>query len=237
MAMMMTTMGMTDSPQMRHEEKYQISPQEDRLLSWRLSKLFRRDPHAEKSGSYRITSLYFDTPYDRILREKLNGKDRREKFRLRYYGMHPEFFRLEKKFKINGRCGKRSAQLSYEETVSLLAGKIDFLLDRQDPLLTELYSKLNGELLTPKTVVRYDREAFLYPVENVRITLDRQLRTCTNWKAFFAPDLCSLAPLEKITVLEVKYDAFLPELVRMAVQQLGRQSEACSKYALCRRFE
>ena len=39
------------------------------------------------------------------------------------------------------------------------------------------------------------------------------------------------------TVLEVKYDAFLPEIVRMAVQVPGRQAAACSKYALCRRLD
>ena len=43
--------------------------------------------------------------------------------------------------------------------------------------------------------------------------------------------------LEEITVLEVKYDAFLPDVVRMAVQVPGRQASACSKYALCRRFD
>ena len=32
-------------------------------------------------------------------------------------------------------------------------------------------------------------------------------------------------------------DAFLPELVRMAVQVPGRQAAACSKYAVCRRFD
>ena len=59
-------------------------------------------------GSYRVTSLYFDTPYDTALREKLDGVDRREKFRLRYYGELPGFLKLEKKFKVDGLCGKRS---------------------------------------------------------------------------------------------------------------------------------
>ena len=56
------------------------------MLASRLGKLFPRDGHAGPDGSYRVTSLYFDTPYDTALREKLDGVDRREKFRLRYYG-------------------------------------------------------------------------------------------------------------------------------------------------------
>ena len=71
---------------MRHELKHQISPPEDLVLSGRLRRLFPHDRHAGADGSYRVTSLYLDTPYDAALREKLDGVDRREKFRLRYYG-------------------------------------------------------------------------------------------------------------------------------------------------------
>ena len=79
---------------MRHEFKHQISPQEDLVLSGRLRRLFPHDRHAEPDGSYRVTSLYLDTPYDAALREKLDGVDRREKFRLRYYGERPDFLKL-----------------------------------------------------------------------------------------------------------------------------------------------
>ena len=34
-----------------------------------------------------------------------------------------------------------------------------------------------------------------------------------------------------------KDDAFLPELIRMAVQVPNRRAAACSKYALCRRYD
>ena len=74
---------------MRHEFKHQIAPPEDLVLSGRLRRLFPHDPYAGPDGSYRVTSLYFDTPYDAALREKLDGVDRREKFRLRYYGERP----------------------------------------------------------------------------------------------------------------------------------------------------
>ena len=202
-----TIAGTTKSIQLRHEVKHQISPQEDLVLASRLGKLFPRDGHAGPEGSYRVTSLYFDTPYDTALREKLDGVDRREKFRLRYYGEAPAFLKLEKKFKVNGLCGKRSARL------------------------------LRGTLLRPRTVVCYDREAFLYAPGNVRVTLDRDLRTCGDSAGFLSPGAFPLRPLEGVTVLEVKYDALLPDLVRLAVQTPGRRAGACSKYALCRRFD
>ena len=57
-----------------------------------------------------------------------------------------------------------------------------------------------------------------------------------NWN-FLDPELQGIKAMDFWTVLEVKYDEFLPELVRMAVQVPGRQAGACSKYALCRRFD
>ena len=142
MMMTETMTGMTEPVRLRHEVKHQISPQEDLVLTSRLKKLFPRDGHAGPDGSYRVTSLYFDTPYDTALREKLDGVDRREKFRLRYYGEIPAFLKLEKKFKVNGLCGKRSARLTAEEGGRLLAGDSAFLLGRGESLLVELYHKL-----------------------------------------------------------------------------------------------
>ena len=232
-----TTIGTTEPLRLRHEVKHQLSPQEDLVLTSRLRKLFPRDGHAGPDGSYRVTSLYFDTPYDTALREKLDGVDRREKFRLRYYGERPDFLKLEKKWKVNGLCGKRSARLTLEEAERLLSGEDAFLLERGEPLLSELYHKLHGTLLRPRTVVCYDREAFLYAPGNVRITLDRDVRTGLSPLDFLRPERFSLKPLSGLTVLEVKYDAFLPDLVRMAVQIPNRRAAACSKYALCRRYD
>ena len=232
-----TTIGTTEPLRLRHEVKHQISPQEDLVLASRLGKLFPRDGHAGPDGSYRVTSLYFDTPYDAALREKLDGVDRREKFRLRYYGDDPAWLKLEKKYKINGLCGKRSARLSRAEAEALLSGEHGFLLESGDPLLLEFYSKLRGNGLAPRTVVCYDREAFAYAPGNVRVTLDRSIRTGLSALEFFRLERFALRPLEGCTVLEVKYDAFLPELVRLAVQTPNRLAGACSKYALCRRFD
>ena len=100
---------------LRHELKHQINLREDLVLSQRLRKLFPHDKNAGLDGTYRVTSLYFGTPYDSALREKIDGVNRREKFRLRYYGTDTSFIRLEKKYKIGGLCGKRSARMTREQ--------------------------------------------------------------------------------------------------------------------------
>ena len=194
---------------LRHEEKHQVNLREALVLSRRLEKFFPRDPHAGADGFYQVVSLYYDDPYDTALRQKLDGVDRREKFRLRYYGKDPDFFQLEKKYKVKGLCGKRTVRLSREEGERLLKRDFAFLLYKEEFLAQEFYTKLRRGLST-KTVVRYDRQAFLYGPGNVRITLDGNLRAGTP-EQFLAPERL-LPALEGVTVVEVKYDAFLPEI-------------------------
>ena len=119
----------------------------------------------------------------------------------------------------------------------LLAGDTDFLLESGDPLLIEFYSKLRGELLMPRTIVTYAREAFVYEPGNVRITIDRDLRTGLASTDFLNAGLWHAPVSDGLAVLEVKYDAFLPELARLAVQLPNRRMSAFSKYAACRRYD
>lgn len=222
---------------LRHELKHSINPQDDLILTSGLRKLFKHDTNADSHGSYRVSSLYFDTPYDKALRQKIDGVNCREKFRLRYYGNDISFIRLEKKFKINGLCGKHSVKVTEDQVRKILVGDIDFLLKSEQPLLLELYSKMRGQLLEPKTIVTYDREAFLYEPGNVRITIDRNLRSGLNSVDFLKPYLRCAPVSDGLAVLEIKYDEFLPEIVRLAVQLPNRQAAAYSKYAVCRRYD
>jgi len=223
--------------QLRHELKHSLNPGEDQILASRLRNLFEHDKNADSHGIYRVSSLYFDTPGDKALRQKIDGVDCREKFRLRYYNSDPSFIRLEKKVKINGLCGKRSARMTAKQVERILLGDIEFLLESGHPLLIELYSKMRGQLLAPKTIVTYDREAFLYAPGNVRLTIDRNLRTGLGSTDFLDAGLHHAPVSDGLAVLEVKYDAFLPELVAMAVQLPNRRAGAYSKYAVCRRYD
>ena len=67
----------------RHEWKHEISQTDRMILLKRLPAVMRVDSHAI-NGVYQIRSLYFDTPTDKALYEKIDGVDKREKFRIRY---------------------------------------------------------------------------------------------------------------------------------------------------------
>ena len=220
----------------RHELKYLANDAEARMVATRMATLLERDCHAGRSGTYIVTSMYFDTPYDTALRQKIEGFSKREKFRIRYYGSQPSSCRLEKKIKANGLCAKRSARLSPCEVERIIKGDGAFLLDGADPLHLEFCSKLRGQLLRPCVVVRYEREAFSWALGNTRVTIDRNVRTTSGVMRFLEVPFDGFDALQGLSVVEVKFDAFLPSVVRDTVAALGRSAQACSKYVLGRRY-
>lgn len=221
----------------RHELKYEISIFEFLSLSRILSQLMQPDPHADASGQYLITSLYFDNCFDKALREKKHGLSQREKFRLRYYGSTPEKIFLEKKQKHAGLCLKSSAPLTRVECQRILSGQREWMLaETRRPLLAELAFKMQTQLLRPRTVVRYSRMPFVYEPGNVRITFDSSLCTGLSADAFLDDTVLALcsSPQQGGIILEIKYDEFLPDVIRAAVQPYCTRLQAFSKYAQCR---
>jgi hypothetical protein len=89
---------------LRHELKHYINNFDYYALRSRLKAVARYDPHSGDDGKYRVRSLYFDNLNDKALREKIDGVNNREKFRIRYYNDDTSFIKLEKKSKINGLC-------------------------------------------------------------------------------------------------------------------------------------
>ena len=65
------------------------------------------------------------------------------------------------------------------------------------------------------------------------MTLDYNIRTGLNCADFLSTD-CPTLPVSDAIILEVKWDEFLPDIIRDLVQLDGRQSGAFSKYAACR---
>ena len=220
-------------PQYRHEWKHEISLSDRMVLRARLGAVCRTDGHAV-DGRYQIRSLYFDNLDDKALREKINGVSRREKFRIRYYNGTPSPIHLEKKSKLNGLGTKETAELSPAEAQAIVDGGLDWMRSSGRPLVQELYHKMRTQGLRPRTIVDYTREPFVYPPGNVRVTLDYNLRAGLSPARFLDPDCVTLPAGDAHAILEVKWDEYLPEVIRMAVQLPGRRASAFSKYAACR---
>ena len=219
----------------RHEWKHEINISDLIQLRHRLQTVMETDSHAV-DGKYEIRSLYFDTPGDKALREKMDGVNQREKFRLRYYNRDTSGIRLEKKSKRNGLGKKQSIGLTEDEARAILENQCRWMVDSGRPLVEELYCKMRFQGLRPKTIGDYMREPFTYAPGNVRVTLDYQIRTGLNGIDFLNQDCVTVPAGDAPAILEVKWDAFLPSVIRDIVQLEGRHTSAFSKYAACRKY-
>ncbi len=221
----------------RHELKYAISYGEYEAMRKRLKLIMKSDPHTGPDGTYLIRSVYFDNVDDKALREKEDGVSRREKFRIRYYNDDLSFITLEKKMKIDNLCLKYDAPITEEQCRKILNGDIGFMKDHPQETVRELYAKMRYQGLKPKVLVSYLREPYIYQAGNVRVTFDSQIRTGLYNREFLSP-VSDISATDKPQdmMLEVKYDAFLPEIIQKIIQVKGLRQQAYSKYGACRKY-
>ena len=184
---MMTTTGTTNSPRLRHESKHQVSPQEDLVLAGRLRRLFPHDAHAGPEGSYRITSLYFDTPMTPPSGEagrrgpagEISPAVLWRKSRLAEAG--------EKNTRSTACAAKRSPACPQRRRRAAGRG-LGLPAGAWGAAAPGAVQQAHGDGAAARTVVCYDREAFTYVPGNVRVTLDRNIRTGLNCLDFLRPE-------------------------------------------------
>ena len=112
-----------------------------------------------------------------------------------------------------------------------------WMLSSGRPLVQELYAKMKYQGLRPKTIVDYTREPFIYGPGNVRVTFDYNIRTGLFCTDFLNPDAVTIPAGDPVILMEVKWDAYLPSVIREIVQTQGRRATAFSKYAACRIYD
>lgn len=221
----------------RNELKHMIDAGDRAAIMANLRAVARLDEHAGTTGNYLIRSLYFDNLQDLALREKIDGVNEREKFRIRYYDLDKSVIHLEKKVKRGGLGYKVSERLTAEEAQRIVEGDVDWMAVSGRGLIIELYSKMKSQLLRPKTIVDYTRTPFVYGPGNVRVTIDENIRTALSCTDFLNPDCVTVPAAPGVIILEVKWDEFLPNVIRRAVQVKDRPVGAFSKYQVCRRYD
>ena len=220
----------------RHEIKHYLNRADLLAIRQRLLAVMEPDPHAV-DGKYLIRSLYFDNLYDKALREKADGVNMREKFRIRYYNGDTSFIHLEKKSKHNSLGTKYQAALTAGQAQAIVDGSTDWMMDTGNALIRELALKMNYQGLRPKTIVDYTREPFIYRPGNVRVTFDYDIRTGLSCTDFLNPNCVTIPAGDPVIILEVKWEEYLPSIIKAAVQTTGRRSTAFSKYTACRVYD
>lgn len=222
----------------RHELKYQISIADCFAIRQRLRPVMKPDEHTGEDGKYTIRSIYFDNSDDKALREKVNGVQKREKFRIRYYNDDFSFLVLEKKIKWNSLCQKIDARLTEQECRALLKGGTGWMMTHPSGLVRELYCKMGSQQLKPRVLVSYIREPYVYAAGNVRVTFDSHIRSTLFHRSFLEERVLDIDVADKpgTIILEIKFDAFLPDVIQDLLQTENIRQQAYSKYEACRRF-
>jgi len=220
----------------RHELKYYINYFEYEALKRRLSAILKRDAFSDKSGNYHIRSLYFDDEFNNSLFDKQVGILQREKFRIRIYNLQDRIIKLEKKSRVGQFIYKESATISRDEYNKIMDGNIEILKKSSNTLLNEFYFHIRAKNLKPTVIVDYIREAYVYNVNNIRITFDKNLRSgLYNINIF--EDILTVDVIEKpLLILEIKYDHFLPDFIKNILQIDSFQRYSISKYVICKKF-
>lgn len=225
------------NPNGRKELKHAISKAEYYVLRTKLLHFMRRDLNAGADGKYLIRSTYFDNFDNKILNEKKEGFLNRDKYRIRIYGLSDHVINLERKSKRNNLTFKSKCNITRKEYEKLRVGDIQWMENDERVLIQDLYSEMAYQQIKPQTVVDYEREALMYPYGNVRVTFDMRVQSSLQNTDMFNKHLPMVDVLEPdLVILEVKYDEYLPEVIKLLLQLSDTRQEAYSKYQLSRMY-
>ncbi len=214
---------------MRHELKYMISKADSVLLKSILSRILSFDPHY-KNGTYTVSSLYFDDLSFAAYNDKLNGDSEREKFRIRLYNGDESYIVLEKKCKKKDFVNKYSFLMNKNDVLAAIDGR---RAESDSELAKEFYAKTVSQGLRPVVTVRYERTAFVFPLGETRITIDRNIRFSMDPEALFGGrDLFYPLPFAESDILEVKYNENFPSFLTPVLSSVSAERIAYSKYAM-----
>lgn len=220
----------------RHEYKYICDAAQNAVLKLRAQGILHTDKHAGQAGCYWIRSLYFDSPGDHCYYENENGVDCRAKYRIRMYNCDPSYLVLEKKSKCRGMTRKKACPVDAALCRRMAAGQFGIEPDR-DAALKELLWEMQQLCMRPAVIVEYLRYPFVEKNGNVRVTFDEHICSSNELSGFFSGKIVR-RPVMKSgeSVLEVKWDAFLPGTIREFLQMESLQWSSFSKYYLCRKY-
>lgn len=217
----------------RNEMKFEIKLEDKLKLSFVLSQILKHDDHGNQ-GHYHVRSVYFDDIYDRSLNQNRMGLAKRSKYRIRMYDFNTDYLLLERKSKNYHKGFKEHYRLQKEEVDLILKGDVSCLDKSKSKLALEFSRDVKINQLRAVLIVDYEREAFMHPCGNVRVTIDSKIRVSAHAQAFFNQNLSTVPKLRCTSLLEIKYDRYIPDFIQSSINGFNLQRIAHSKYVLGR---
>ena len=222
----------------RMELKYFISFDEFHRLRKRLSLVLRKDEHVRSEEGYFIRSLYFDSKSDTGYASKIDGLEKRVKYRLRLYDFDSPSVKFEMKEKFNNVVIKQSANIRTSHAHDLMDGKYECLLGYKNRFLNRVYYQFKREFFRPVVMIDYLRTAFCMDLNRIRITFDKYVRKNEVDHDLFSKDVAMFPVFpvleDQKLIMEIKYNNFLPGWIRDVLGGGAFIQSAISKYCVSR---
>lgn len=220
----------------RRELKYPISE----VDYYKVDNLFKGVLKEDKNNNgfgYKIRSLYFDSIDNCDYYSKINGEEIRKKIRLRIYDTKTENVKLEIKRKMNISQRKETVTISREDAIRLINKDYSVLLKYNNETAKSAYNIMTIEQYRPVVLVDYNRKAYIHEENNIRVTLDSDIRSNEFNFDMFDDDII-MNPIVNYynALLEVKFDGELFCWISQALSNLDTTNQSLSKYCSSRRF-
>ena len=221
----------------RYELKYRIPESTARAIAAYIRPYIHPDKyaHSSPSGTYLISSLYYDSDSLRLCRDTLEKRKNRFKLRIRIYSddqAAPCFFEVKRR--INNVILKGRARVAKKDIQPILSGSLPENIYKKDKQVLRQFQLYKDSLnARPLMLVKYDRQAFEGDTANrVRITFDRNLQ----YKSVISPEVQVHGPgwqrvPYNFVILEIKFTQRFPAWLSNMVKCFDLKQKAFSKYA------
>jgi len=220
----------------RNEIKFETDFHKAEEIRHNVAAFMDKDVYADKKdNSYIVNSLYFETPYSKDYIEKELGVKERQKIRLRTYS-GTDIYKLEIKRKVGDVATKYSTTLDENQALQIVNGSYDCLLNKStvDSIFT--YFQMKTNVYRPFIIVSYKRYPYFFASEGFRITFDTNLRWTTDTSMIFKQGQ-PLSVITDKTIIEIKYDSFVPDWITKMMNSYGINASSNSKYvAACEKL-
>lgn len=220
----------------RRELKYPIGEMDYYKVNELFKEVLTPDPNNKEYG-YRIRSLYFDSINDDDYFAKMNGEEIRKKIRLRIYDTKTNSVKLEIKRKMNINQRKETTTITKEDAIALIDKDYSVLLKYDNDTAKSAYNIMTIGQYQPVVLVDYTRRAYIHNENNIRVTLDSDIKSNEFDFDMFNEDVV-MSPIVDYynALLEVKFDGELFCWISQALTGLDTTNQSLSKYCSSRRF-
>ena len=220
----------------RRELKYPIGEMDYYKVNELFKEVLTPDPN-NKEYVYRIRSLYFDSINDDDYFAKMNGEVLRTKIRLRIYDTKTNSVKLEIKRKMNINQRKETTTITKEDAIALINKDYSVLLKYDNDTAKSAYNIMTIGQYQPVVLVDYTRRAYIHNENNIRVTLDSDIKSNEFDFDMFSEDVV-MSPIVDYynALLEVKFDGELFCWISQALTGLDTTNQSLSKYCSSRRF-